>query len=160
MKTPIYFRPTALLVLAGGLILPLAAQKEPDAPGAAQISPPNQTERPAPAPDEKARESDAGGASRPDVSRAPVDDFARADTDRDGRVSPKEYAASDVAAIDMTAAGKRSGSEAPRGGFDLHNNEGNPQRSSFFRRLDTNKDGYLSREEFASDNRGGTKKQK
>lgn len=147
MKMPSYSKPIALAVLAGGLALPLSAQKEPDAPGAAQVSSPDQTGRPAPAPPEKTQASDAGGKT-PSRASAPMDDFARADTDRDGRISPKEYAASDVAALDMTAAGKRSGSEAPRGGFDLHNNEGNPQRSSFFRRLDADDDDYLSRAEF------------
>lgn len=145
---PAYPRSLALLLVTSGLALPLAAQKEPDAPGAAQVSSPNQSAAPAPAPDHKAQASDSGGKT-PEPS-GKLDDFARADSDHDGRVSPKEYAASDVAAVAMVASGKRSGSEAPRGGFDLHNNEGNPQRSSFFRRLDADKDGFLSRDEFAA----------
>lgn len=54
-----------------------------------------------------------------------------------------------MAAVDMVVAGKRRGSEAPHGGFDLRNNEGRPDRTKFFRRRDTDHDGYLSRPEVA-----------
>jgi hypothetical protein len=69
------------------------------------------------------------------------------DTDHDGRVSPEEYGSSPRAAVDLAADGKRQGTETPNGGFGLANNEGRPDRSKYFRRLDTNHDGYLSRQE-------------
>lgn len=93
-----------------------------------------------------AEQSDAGGAVARSAAK-PVDDFTRIDTDRDGRVSAKEYAASEFAALDMIAAGKLSGSESPRGGFDFVANENRPDRSKFFRRLDADGDGYISRDE-------------
>lgn len=129
----------ALIVTTAVAVLP--AQDNP-----AQARP----QPPAPAAHERADQSDAGGVPSPRASENDAgyrDEFDRIDTDRDGRVSPKEYASSDLAAIDMVASGKRSGTEAPRGGFDLRNNEGRPDRSTFFRRLDTDKDGYLSRDE-------------
>ena len=80
-----------------------------------------------------------------EAEKPAVDDFAQIDLDRDGRISATEYAASPQSAIDRIAAGKRSGPAGITGGFDLANNEGNPERSRFFRRLDVNKDGHISR---------------
>jgi hypothetical protein len=158
MKMPSSFSSSiTALLLAAGLTLPAFAQSEPTKPEPAAEAPPQpqpvQSEQPAPAPtppkDEAVPATEVTDPATPRASQ-PVDEFARIDTDRDGRISAKEYAASDRAALDMTAAGKRSGSEAPRGGFDLRNNEGNPQRSGFFRRLDADDDGYISREELAA----------
>lgn len=146
MKLPSYLpAAVAMLALAGGLASPVPAQHEPAAPDKTKSPPP-------PAVDQSAHKSDAGGTPLPRASRNDSgrrDEFDRIDTDRDGRVSPKEYAASDRAAVDMVAAGERDGVEAPNGGFELRNNEGRPDRSKFFRRLDTDKDGYISREELS-----------
>jgi Ca2+-binding EF-hand superfamily protein len=85
--------------------------------------------------------------ARPPPSRSPDDEFVQIDTDHDGRISATEYAASPRSAIDRIAAGKRQGPAGVTGGFDLRNNEGRPDRSKFFRKLDKNRDGYLSRSE-------------
>lgn len=154
MKLPSYL-PAAgiLLALAGGLASPVSAQHERAAPDKTKSPPP-------PAVDQSAHKSDAGGTPLPRAGRNDSnrrDEFDRIDTDRDGRISPKEYAASDRAAVDMVAAGERDGVEAPNGGFELRNNEGRPDRSKFFRRLDTDKDGYISRDELSSASREGAK---
>lgn len=137
--------------LAGGLVHPVSAQtssKPPDSPDAAPLAKAAEAVRqPAPTGSDTAPKSDAGGKTSPGASVQLSDDFARADTDRDGRVSAQEYAGSDVAAVDMVAAGKRDGTEAPRGGFGLRDNEGRPDRSIFFRQRDADHDGYLSRSE-------------
>src|SRR4051812_42124583 len=85
--------------------------------------------------------------ARPSPSVSPGDEFVQMDTDHDGRVSATEYAASPQSAIDRIAAGKRQGPAGITGGFDFRNNEGRPGRSKFFRKLDKNHDGYLSRSE-------------
>jgi hypothetical protein len=91
-------------------------------------------------------------AARPAPSQSPsrpahYDEFAEMDINGDGRISPEEYASSPREALDRIAEGKRGGPMGATGGFDLHNNEGNPNRSKFFRRLDANHDGFLSRSE-------------
>ena len=77
----------------------------------------------------------------------PKDEFAQMDGDGDGRISAAEYAASPQSAIDRIAAGKRQGPAGITGGFSLANNEGQPDRSRFFKKLDADGDGYLSRSE-------------
>jgi glucose/arabinose dehydrogenase len=146
MKTPSFASSIALLFLAGGLAQAASAQAEstPSTPTAAQPSKPAEPAAP-PAADKSARKSDAGGGSAPVVSR--LDDFARADTDRDGKISVQEYAASEFAAIAMIAEGKRQGSETQHGGFSFDRNEGRPDQSKLFHRQDTDGDGYLSRAE-------------
>jgi hypothetical protein len=81
---------------------------------------------------------------------SPKDDFAQMDADNDGRVSPDEYAASPQSAVDRIAAGKRQGPAGITGGFSLANNEGRPDRSRFFRKLDADGDGYLIRNEVSA----------
>lgn len=81
------------------------------------------------------------------------DEFTRMDLDGDGKISPQEYASSELGTLDLIAAGKRSGSEAPGEKFNLHQNENRPDRSEFFRRLDIDHDGYLSRSEVAAAHR-------
>ncbi|HEY8994693.1 MAG TPA: hypothetical protein VIM71_08535 [Lacunisphaera sp.] len=75
------------------------------------------------------------------------DEFAQMDTDHDGRVSAAEYSASPRSSLDRIAEGKQDGTGGPTGGLGLRDSEGRPDRSTFFRRLDTNRDGYLSRRE-------------
>lgn len=116
-----------LVILAGAWALPVAAQS-----GAAAAD-----SRPI------AKDSPA----RPAPRTSPGDEFAQMDTDGDGRVSGDEYAASPRSARDRIAAGKRLGPVGLTGGFELHNNEGRPDRSRFFRELDVDHDGYLSRNE-------------
>ena len=65
-------------------------------------------------------------------------------------MSAAEYAASPQSAVDRIAAGKRQGSAGIAGGFDLAHNEGRPDRSKFFKRLDADGDGYISRSEFGA----------
>lgn len=125
---------TAGLFLAFALVLPASAQSDATAPEA----PSDQKEAP------------GRGAS---TEATPKDEFAEIDTDRDGRISAQEYASSPRSAVDQVAAGERRGTAAPKGGFGLANNEGRPDRSKFFRKLDTNRDGYISREELQADGR-------
>jgi hypothetical protein len=82
---------------------------------------------------------------------SPKDEFAQMDSDNDGRISAYEYAASPQSAIDRIAAGKRNGPAGITGGFGLANNEGRPDRSRFFKKLDADGDGYLSRSEVSAD---------
>lgn len=76
------------------------------------------------------------------------DDFARIDTDRDGRISAIEYASSEAATLDAVAAGERRGSKNLHHGSTLANHEG--RAPADFRRLDLDKDGYLTRSEWAA----------
>ena len=115
-----------LACLSAFLALPLVAQTLPDVAS-------SQTSK------------QAGEAP---AQKAAPDDFAQTDLNHDGRISASEYAASPQSAIDRIAAGKRRGPAGITGGFDLANNEGNPERSRFFRRLDLNGDGSISREEW------------
>lgn len=117
----------ALFFLAGAWALPAAAQS-----GAAAAD-----SRPV------AKDSPA----RPAPRTSPGDEFVQMDTNGDGRVSGDEYAASPRSALDRIAAGKRLGPVGLTGGFELHNNEGRPDRSRFFRELDLDHDGYLNRNE-------------
>jgi hypothetical protein len=94
-----------------------------------------------------ARDEPTGPARTSPTETPARDDFAEADANHDGRVSPDEYAASPRSALDRIAAGKRDGAAGPTGGFDFRNNEGNPQRSSSFKQRDANDDGFLNREE-------------
>ncbi|HWA28409.1 MAG TPA: hypothetical protein VG734_22355 [Lacunisphaera sp.] len=80
---------------------------------------------------------------------AAKDEFGQIDTDHDGRISAVEYGASPREALDRVADGKRAGAVGLTGGFDLARNEGRPERSRFFRRLDTDHDGYISRRELS-----------
>lgn len=136
----------ALLVLTGGLALSAPAQHEPARPAPAEAT---QATKPAPAADHSAHASAAADKPAPQAP-ARGDDFAQTDTDRDGRISAKEYAASPLGAVAMVAAGKRSGTEAAHGGFSFGTNEGRPDQSKFFRRLDTDGDGFLSRGELGA----------
>ena len=87
-----------------------------------------------------------GQESPPSKPPAP-EEFTQIDTDHDGRISPEEYSASPRAAAERAAAGKRDGAAGNTGGFGLANNEGREDRSSFFRKLDKNDDGYVTEDE-------------
>lgn len=130
-------RSAALLILSAPFLLPA---QTPSTPATPSVPPTGEWDEHPP----------SGPVDEPDAeqrSTGPTDEFAQIDTDRDGRISAVEYSASPRAAVERIAAGKETGQAGASGGFDLHNNEGRPDQSKFFRRLDINRDGYLSREE-------------
>jgi Ca2+-binding EF-hand superfamily protein len=118
-----------LFTVTGALLLP--AQTTPGSGASSLPATPAET-RPA----EPGRNQPDAGAKTPQATAE--DGFARMDTDGDGRVSAGEYVASDQAAVDRIAEGKRIG---PAG------ENGRPERSRFFRQQDADGDGYLSRGE-------------
>jgi hypothetical protein len=86
-------------------------------------------------------------ASDPGKPSPASTDFARIDTDRDGRISPVEYASSVNAAIDAVADGRRRGTKNFSAGFSLRGNEG-LEHSKEFRDLDMDGNGFLTPSEW------------
>jgi hypothetical protein len=156
MKLRASFTPAvALFLTSSGLVLGAASQPStntPDSPTEHRPSAPSSRATPAASPANATSDaaSPSGGASS--GSTAAGDDFARMDTDRDGRVSAVEYASSEVATLDAVAAGERRGTKNFRRGSNLPNHEDRAPKA--FQRLDKNHDGYLTREEWAA-GRGG-----
>jgi hypothetical protein len=144
---PVLFAAAPTLVASeSGRSVPPSAEGQPRSGSTSNSRPQPSAAAPRPAVDEAGDESDAGGgAGRPPASE--TDPFTRADADRDGRISADEYASSDTSAAQRVADGKRRGTRGPDGGFSLGNNEGHPERTKAFRRIDTDGDGYLSRGE-------------
>lgn len=95
-------------------------------------------------PDSPAGSGDSRSLPSP---RSADDEFGQIDTDGDGRVSAVEYASSPRSAADRIAEGRRNGAGGASGKFGLLNNEGRPDRSKLFRKLDLDRDGYLDRNE-------------
>ena len=105
---------------------------------------------------ERGRKEDLAGKP-PEQPSSEVDDFARMDTDGDGRISAGEFSSSAVAATARIADGKRRGTRAPDGGFSLFNNEGRPDQAKLFRKLDGDEDGFLSRSELEASGKVASK---